>query len=106
MSTPLPMRDGVAPSYVWLPEGQWPDLLSFLAERFTQVGAAGWLDRMARGDVVDASGARLEPASPFRRGLQVFYYRELEAETTIPFQEEILFRMSILSWSTNRIFCR
>ena len=27
---PLPMRDGVAPSYLWLPEGQWPDLLTFL----------------------------------------------------------------------------
>ena len=25
---PLPMRDGVAPSYLWLPEGQWPDLLT------------------------------------------------------------------------------
>ena len=31
---PLPMRDGVAPSYLYLPEGQWPDLITFLVARF------------------------------------------------------------------------
>ena len=90
-ATPLPMRDGVAASYLWLPEGQWPDMLSFLVERYPQISAAQWQDRMARGEVVNGDGQALSPTSPFRRGMRIFYYRELERETPIPFQEQILF---------------
>ena len=85
------MRDGVAPSYLWLPEGQWPGMLAFLVERYPQISAAQWQDRMARGEVVNGDGQALSPASPFRRGMRIFYYRELERETPIPFQEQILF---------------
>lgn len=85
------MRDGVAPSYLYLPEGDWPDLIRFLVERFPDVSEAAWRERMARGDVVDGDGQRLQPTSRFKRGLRIFYYRELdEPETPIPFQEEIL----------------
>lgn len=86
------MRDGVAPSYLWLPEGQWPDMLSFLVARYPQISAAQWQDRMARGEVVDGDGAVLGPASAYKRGMRIFYYRELEREPPIPFQEEILFQ--------------
>jgi tRNA pseudouridine32 synthase/23S rRNA pseudouridine746 synthase len=88
---PLPMRDGVAPSYLYLPEGRWPDLITFLAARFPDVTEASWRERMARGDVVDGDGNALAPHGAFRRGVRIFYYRELVAETPIPFEEEILF---------------
>jgi tRNA pseudouridine32 synthase/23S rRNA pseudouridine746 synthase len=88
---PLPMRDGVAPSYLWLPEGQWPDLITFLVARFPDVEVSTWYERMARNEVVDGDGKPLAPHSPFKRGMRMFYYRELEAETPIPFTEEILF---------------
>jgi len=91
-AAPLPIRDGVAPSYLWLPEGQWPDMITFLVERYPQISAAQWLDRMARGDVVNGDGAVLAPGSAYRRGMRIFYYRELERETPIPFHEEILFQ--------------
>lgn len=88
---PLPMRDGVAPSYLYLPQGDWPDMISFLIARFPDVTEEAWRARMARGDVVDGDGQLLLPASRFKRGLRIFYYRELDApETPIPFQEEIL----------------
>ena len=90
-ASPLPMRDGVAASYLWLPQGQWPDMLAFLVERYPQIGAVQWQDRMARGEVVNGDGEALSPSSPFRRGMRIFYYRELERETPIPFQEQILF---------------
>jgi tRNA pseudouridine32 synthase/23S rRNA pseudouridine746 synthase len=89
---PLALRDGVAPSYLWLPDGQWDGMLAFLVERFPEVDAQTWLARMARGDVVDGAGAALGPDSPVRRGARIWYYRELEAETPIPFELEILFR--------------
>jgi tRNA pseudouridine32 synthase/23S rRNA pseudouridine746 synthase len=88
---PLPMRDGVAPSYLYLPEGQWPDLITFLVARFPDVTEASWRERMARGDVVDGDGNMLAPHGAFRRGMRIFYYRELAAEMPIPFEEEILF---------------
>ena len=89
---PLPIRDGVAPSYLWLPDGAWAGMLAFLAERFPEVGEASWRERMARGDVGDGEGDRLRPDSPVRRGTRIWYYRELEAETPIPFEEQVLFQ--------------
>lgn len=92
MDAPLPTRDGVAPSYLWLPEGQWPNMLAFLVQRYPAVPAPTWLSRMSRGEVVDGKGVRLQPDSPYRRGDRIFYYRELEVETPIPFEEQILYR--------------
>ncbi|MES3022514.1 MAG: RluA family pseudouridine synthase [Pseudomonadota bacterium] len=89
---PLALRDGVAPSYLWLPDGQWDGMLAFLVERFPDVDADAWRARMARGDVVDGAGLALAPDSPVRRGARIWYYRELEVETPIPFELDILFR--------------
>jgi tRNA pseudouridine32 synthase/23S rRNA pseudouridine746 synthase len=89
---PLPMRDGVAPSYLWLPEGDWPDLITFMVANYPAVTEAQWRERMARGDVVDAQGRPLAPHSPYRRNLRIFYYRELDYEAPIPFAEQILYQ--------------
>lgn len=89
---PLAMRDGVSPSYIWLPPGYRGTLLSFLFERFPDVPSEIWLSRMNRGEVVNAQGARLGPDSACHPGDCVFYYRELERETPIPFAETILYQ--------------
>ncbi len=92
MTRSLPMRDGVSPSYLWLPAGSWSSLLAFLVERFSDVTSATWISRMSKGEVVDAKGNRLGPDSPFCRGMQIFYYREIEQETLVPFEERVLFQ--------------
>jgi len=89
---PLPVRDGVAPSYLWITETQAGGMLRFLEQRFGDVGGPSWADRLARGDVVDAEGRRLDADTPVRQGMRIWYYRELEHETTIPFEEEVLFQ--------------
>jgi tRNA pseudouridine32 synthase/23S rRNA pseudouridine746 synthase len=89
---PLPVRDGVGPSLLWLPEGAWKDMQTFLADWFADVAAATWQARMDKGEVVDQHGRCLQPDSPFKRGICMFYYREIEAETPIPFAEQVLFR--------------
>jgi len=89
---PLPLRDGVAPSYLWIAEDRAGGMLAFLEQRFAEAGGPSWRERLARGDVVDARGARLQPDSPVARGMRIWYYRELDAETPIPFEEAILFR--------------
>lgn len=89
---PLPVRDGVAPSYLWITEDRPGGMLAFLEERFGAVGGPTWAERLARGDVVDAKGERLHADSHVRQGMRIWYYRELDAETPIPFEERILFR--------------
>jgi tRNA pseudouridine32 synthase/23S rRNA pseudouridine746 synthase len=89
---PLPIRDGVAPSYLWLTETRAGGMLRFLSERFPDIGGPSWAERLRRGDVVDAHGTPLEAASQVRRGMRIWYYRELEGETPIPFKERILFQ--------------
>jgi tRNA pseudouridine32 synthase / 23S rRNA pseudouridine746 synthase len=89
---PLPVRDGVSPSYIWLSPGPWITLLSFLVERFPNVSRDAWQLRMHRGDVVNADGARMDTESPYRPNDCIFYYREPEPETVIPFPEHILYQ--------------
>ncbi|MDP3699670.1 MAG: pseudouridine synthase [Hylemonella sp.] len=87
-----PMRDGVSASCVALPHGPWPLLIDFLAERLPAVSTTQWLQRMAQGRVLDEHGAALAPEAPLQPGTRVYYYRELEAETLIPFQEDIVYQ--------------
>jgi tRNA pseudouridine32 synthase/23S rRNA pseudouridine746 synthase len=89
---PLPIRHGVGPSYLWLPQGRWDGMLEFLVERFPAVCEAAWRDRMARGQVVDGAGVPLSPASAVSSGTRIWYYRELDVETPIPFEEQVLFQ--------------
>lgn len=88
----LPIRDGVAPSFVWLPNGPWQNIGDFFAHRFPLVAPAHWQARMLRGEVCDERGAQLSLESSYRIGACVFYYREPDHETAIPFEEIIVFR--------------
>ena len=89
---PLPVRDGVAPSFVWLPPGSWLTLGAYFEHRFPAITKSVWDARAARNEVRDERGLLLTMDSPYRVGACVFYYRELLDETPIPFVEEILFR--------------
>lgn len=84
------MRDGVAPSYLWLNAGPWAKLIDFLVERFPLVSREEWIARMARGEVRDEHGHHLTPLCRYRRNACIYYYRELAEETAVPFDEIIL----------------
>jgi len=90
-SSPLPVRDGVSPQSVLLPAGPWPTVLAFLCERFPQVSAGQWQQRMAAGEVVDDQGEPLTPAQIHQPGQRIHYYRQVPDEIPVPFQETILF---------------
>ena len=92
VKSPLPIRDGVAPSYLWLPEGRWDNMMHFLTEQFPNVSASTWLSRMAKHELLDANGESLHAESDAKRGMCIHYYRELEHEPQIPFEERILFQ--------------
>lgn len=84
------MIEGVSASCVALPHGPWPRLIHFLAERLPAVSAEQWQQRMAAGRVLDERGQTLGPDAPFAPGTRVYYYRELDAEPLIPFEESIV----------------
>src|SRR4249919_2970561 len=86
-----PSIDGLAASTLQLPPGAWPTVLDCLCERFPAVTRAQWLERMARGRVLDAAGQGLTPQTLYRVGLEVHYYREVSVEAPIPFTEYVLY---------------
>jgi len=89
---PLPVVAGVAPSYLWLPAGRWDGMLAFLLSHFPAIDADSWRRRMAKGEVVDGAGVPLSPDSAARPGMRIWYYREVETETPIPFDATVLFQ--------------
>jgi tRNA pseudouridine32 synthase/23S rRNA pseudouridine746 synthase len=92
MKSPLPIVAGVAPSSQWLPSGSWKTVLEFFTERFPRVDVETWAERMAKGEVMDEAGQRVDPCSAYRVGACIFYYREVETESRIPFVEHVLYR--------------
>ena len=88
--TGLPLRNGVAASALQLPPGVWATVLDCLCERFPTIDRDTWLDRFARGLVLDASGLPIEATTPHRSGIGIHYYREVTTETPIPFAESVL----------------
>ena len=91
-AAPLPVRDGVGPSCVALPEGPWKTIAACLVQRFPAIAESVWAERIAAGEVVDEHGAPVTAARPHRPHLRVFYYRSLVNEKRVPFDEIVVFR--------------
>jgi tRNA pseudouridine32 synthase/23S rRNA pseudouridine746 synthase len=92
MKAPLPTISGVGPSSQWLPAGPWKTVFDFLKEQFPQVEAETWAKRMAKGEVLDETGKWVDRQSAYRAGGCIFYYREVNNETVIPFAEQVLYQ--------------
>lgn len=92
MSAPLPFVEGVGPSCQWLPAGPWKTVMDFFKDQYPHVDATTWNERMAKGQVMDENGRRVDSKTAFRAGACIFYYRELENEKTIPFVEQVLYQ--------------
>lgn len=90
MRTRPPCIDGLAASSLQLPPGAWPTVLECLCERFPRVPRAQWLERMARGRVLDAGGTPVTATTAYRVGTGIHYYREVADEPAIPFDEAII----------------
>ncbi|MCC2595797.1 pseudouridine synthase [Pusillimonas sp. MFBS29] len=89
---PLPTRDGVAPSRVYLPPGPWSLLREFLFERFPHIPRDVLLERLARGDIVDEAGVAQTSESKYQALGWLWYYREVPEEVRLPSGLPVLFR--------------
>lgn len=89
---PLPTRDGVGPSCVGLPQGPWPTIAEFLMARFPAITREAWMARIEANDVIDEHGVPVTAQRRYQAPLRVYYYRTLDAEVRIPFDEQVLFQ--------------
>ena len=79
-------------STVHLRPGGWSTVCAALAAHFPAVGSDQWLERIARGLVLDGEGAAITPLTPYRAGLCIRYYRDVPDEQPIPGTETVLHR--------------
>jgi tRNA pseudouridine32 synthase/23S rRNA pseudouridine746 synthase len=87
-----PTVDGVSASALALPPGPWHRVLDYLVYKLPAVSQTEWTQRMNRGDVLDEQGNRLSANSPYKAHSKVYYYRRLDQEVPIPFEESVLFQ--------------
>ncbi|MCL2917865.1 pseudouridine synthase [Shewanella litorisediminis] len=81
------------PSYVVLPrDNPSTTVFGFLCSHFARIGEAVWRTRILDGKVHWQDGSLIDLDTPYRATARVYYYREVVAETKIPFSEKILCR--------------
>lgn len=78
-------------STLYLPPGAWQTVLDCLCEHFSAIDREQWLDRIARGRVLDGFGQPIPLDLPYKEGLRIHYFREVADEKPIPVVESILY---------------
>ena len=89
----MPDRNPPGPSVasrLQLPAGDFPTVLDGLCARFPKVSREQWVDRFARGRVLDVHRNALSADAAYRVGDTILYFREVVDEAWIPFEETIL----------------
>lgn len=67
-------------------------VLEYLIMKFPDIAPDVWRQRVANGKVHWHDGTLITADSPFVAQQRVYYYREVESELILPFEEEILFQ--------------
>ncbi|MBC7750248.1 MAG: RluA family pseudouridine synthase [Candidatus Saccharibacteria bacterium] len=88
----LPTRHGISPSCVWLPRELHSTLLDFLSTRFHEIPRMTWIARLEQGLVLNQQGTPFQIDSPYIADQHIYYYRNIENEERIPFEETILYQ--------------
>lgn len=90
---PLPVRDGVGPTRLRLPnDGPWDTVAAYVIDRFDHLDPTVLRNRIDAGDFVGGDGRVIGLHTPLGLHEFVWYHRELPTEEPLPFREEILYR--------------
>jgi len=92
----LPTKQGVGPSVIALPVGPWLLVIDYLERRFPSISRDEIARRMRDGDVRDGRGDWVLPDAAYRAHQKLYYYRHIENEPRIPFEEKILFEDELI----------
>lgn len=85
--------EGVSSSRVYLPKGRsFTNLLEFFVANFPHIKASEWQARFTEGLVMTSDGHVLASTDPYQANIHLLYFRRLNREPEIPFEETILFQ--------------
>lgn len=89
--SPLPFRDGIAPSYINIPIGDWPTVFDFLVERFPRMDPEVIRGRIEKGDLIYQDAATVREHDKPIAEQRIWYYREVPHEPEVPFKETVIY---------------
>lgn len=95
MASHAPTRAGVSASTVYLPEEKSTScatMFQFFTQAFPKIDASIWQARFDQGLVVDQAGMTVSKGAAYAPKQHLFYYRHVEAEVRIPFNEVVLYQ--------------
>jgi tRNA pseudouridine32 synthase/23S rRNA pseudouridine746 synthase len=85
--------EGVSSSRVYLPAGRsHTNLLEFFIANFPHIEANEWQARFTEGLVMTSDGEVVAANDPYQANIHLLYFRRLNREPEIPFEETILFQ--------------
>ncbi|MEU3775002.1 pseudouridine synthase [Streptomyces sp. NPDC032472] len=94
--SPLPQIAGIDPVRLRLPsdkEGRWPDLGSYLTERYAGTKGAESVARLlAGGRILGPGGRVLTARDPYEPGSYLWFHRDMDPETVVPFPIGVVHR--------------
>ncbi|MFM8760233.1 MAG: pseudouridine synthase [Polynucleobacter victoriensis] len=87
-------QSGISPSKVFLPQGghTYATVLDFLVDKFPAIQRDEWVSRFNDGLIFDSDGLTLSVTSQYLTGAFVYYFRRVESEEQIPFNETIVYQ--------------
>jgi len=87
-------QSGISPSKVFLPQGShvYATVLDFLVDKFPAIQRDEWVSRFNDGLIFDSDGLTLSLTSQYLAGTFVYYFRRVESEEQIPFNETIVYQ--------------
>ncbi len=88
----LPCVNGVSPSRIVMSAGHWLSCIDFLTEKITAVSRSEWEKRIQNQEVFNESGLPITLNTPYQIGKKLYYYRHLNHEWHIPFEETICYQ--------------
>lgn len=89
--SPLPARDGICASRLYLPPGPWQTLGDFMLVRFPHVRPDVVMARLDRGDIVDGNGRPQAADMPYKPHQWLWYYRHVPDEVPLPFDLPVIY---------------
>lgn len=85
--------EGVSASRVYLPANQThSNLLAFFISQFPRIDESEWIKRFDEGLVMDRDGQSLSANDAYQPNTHLLYFRRLDREPEIPFEEQILYQ--------------
>ena len=90
----MDIKNGISPSKVFLgnTEKTYLYVIDFLVDRFPSISKDEWLARMEQSLVLDQDGIPLSSHAVYSSNTYIYYYRQVEHEEPIPFEEIIIYQ--------------